>query len=52
MSLNLNFLAHGLNIESIFHYLAHGLTVGWAISRESPVNDKNNIVEHHSAVPE
>ena len=35
--MELIFLAHGLNIESISHYLAHGLVVGWAINRESPV---------------
>ena len=28
------FLAYGLNIESMSHYLANGLTVGWVINRD------------------
>ena len=34
------FLAHGLNIESFSHYLAHGIIVRWAIYRGSPVHSK------------
>ena len=39
MDLKLNFLAHGLNIESMSHYLAHGLIVEWAINGDPPVLD-------------
>ena len=36
MVLKLKLFAHGLNFESISHYLAHGLLVGWVINRYSP----------------
>ena len=35
--MELNFSAHGLNIVSNSHYLAHGLLFGWAIYRACPV---------------